>query len=87
MRLWSLEQFWRQPTACRYLADLSRQTKLNYTQPQFWRNTNDLDVVRFLKLFTELPLDEIDKLGELQGAALNEAKKVHFSDRMRFSFT
>jgi len=43
---------------------------------QFWRNTNDLDVVRFLKLFTELPLDEIDKLGELQGAALNEAKKV-----------
>jgi tyrosyl-tRNA synthetase len=43
--------------------------------------------VRFLKLFTELPLDEIDKLGELQGAALNEAKKVHFSDRMRFSFT
>ena len=42
--------------------------------------------MRFLKLFTELPLDEIDKLGELQGAALNEAKKVHFSGRMRFSF-
>jgi len=43
---------------------------------QFWRNTNDLDVIRFLKLFTELPLDDIRQMGTLQGAALNDAKKV-----------
>jgi len=43
---------------------------------QFWRNTNDLDVIRFLKLFTELPLDHISQMATLQGAALNDAKKV-----------
>lgn len=43
---------------------------------QFWRNTEDADVVRFLKLFTELPLAEIDKLAQLQGSEINEAKKV-----------
>jgi tyrosyl-tRNA synthetase len=43
---------------------------------QFWRNTEDADVGRFLKLFTELPLDEIARLEALQGAELNEAKKV-----------
>jgi len=43
---------------------------------QFWRNTEDGDVTRFLKLFTVLPLDEIAKLGALKGAELNEAKKV-----------
>ena len=43
---------------------------------QFWRNTEDADVGRFLKLFTELPLDEIARLEGLQGAELNEAKKV-----------
>jgi len=43
---------------------------------QFWRNTEDADVGRFLRLFTELPLDEIARLEALQGAEINEAKKV-----------
>ncbi|GLK76910.1 tyrosine--tRNA ligase [Methylopila jiangsuensis] len=43
---------------------------------QYWRNTEDEDVVRFLKLFTDLPLDEIDRLGALGGAEINEAKKA-----------
>ncbi|MFD1332496.1 tyrosine--tRNA ligase [Methylopila musalis] len=43
---------------------------------QYWRNTEDADVVRFLKLFTDLPLDEIARLGALGGAEINEAKKV-----------
>ena len=43
---------------------------------QFWRNTADADVGRFLKLFTELPIDEIERLAALEGAELNEAKKI-----------
>ena len=43
---------------------------------QYWRNTDDEDVDRFLKLFTELPLDEIARLSELKGNELNEAKKI-----------
>lgn len=43
---------------------------------QFWRNTDDRDVGTFLRLFTELPLDEIAKLEALQGAEINEAKKI-----------
>jgi tyrosyl-tRNA synthetase len=43
---------------------------------QYWRNTEDADVGRFLKLFTELPLDEIARLEKLEGAELNEAKKI-----------
>jgi tyrosyl-tRNA synthetase len=43
---------------------------------QFWRNTEDADVGRFLRLFTELPLDEIARLESLGGAEVNEAKKV-----------
>jgi len=43
---------------------------------QYWRNTEDDDVVRFLKLFTDLPLAEIERLGALQGSEINEAKKV-----------
>ena len=43
---------------------------------QFWRNTEDGDVGRFLRLFTELPLDEIARLEALGGAEINEAKKV-----------
>lgn len=43
---------------------------------QYWRNTEDADVGKFLKLFTELPLDEIAKLEALEGAELNEAKKI-----------
>jgi tyrosyl-tRNA synthetase len=47
-----------------------------YDYWQFWRNTEDADVGRFLKLFTELPLDEIARLAALSGAEINEAKKV-----------
>jgi tyrosyl-tRNA synthetase len=47
-----------------------------YDYWQFWRNSEDGDVVRLLKLFTELPLDEIGRLGALAGHELNEAKKV-----------
>ena len=47
-----------------------------YEYWQFWRNTEDADVGRFLKLFTELPLDEAARLAALQGAELNEAKKT-----------
>ncbi|MDT7953388.1 MAG: tyrosine--tRNA ligase [Acetobacteraceae bacterium] len=43
---------------------------------QFWRNTEDGDVGRFLRLFTDIPLDEITRLETLQGAEINEAKKV-----------
>ena len=41
---------------------------------QFWRNTSDADVGRFLKLYTELPVAECDRLGALEGAEINEAK-------------
>lgn len=41
---------------------------------QFWRNTTDADVGRFLKLYTELPVEECDRLGSLQGSEINEAK-------------
>lgn len=47
-----------------------------YDYWQYWRNSDDDDVERFLKLFTELPLKEIAKLAKLKGAELNEAKKV-----------
>jgi tyrosyl-tRNA synthetase len=47
-----------------------------YDYWQYWRNTEDGDVGRFLKLFTVLPLDEIAKLTALQGQEINEAKKV-----------
>jgi tyrosyl-tRNA synthetase len=43
---------------------------------QYWRNTEDADVVRFLKLFTTLPMGEIEKLARLEGAEINEAKKA-----------
>jgi tyrosyl-tRNA synthetase len=43
---------------------------------QFWRNTEDGDVGRFLRLFTELPLEEIARLEVLGGSELNEAKKI-----------
>jgi len=43
---------------------------------QYWRNVEDADVVKFLKLFTTLPMGEIEKLARLQGAEINEAKKA-----------
>ncbi|MBD9591418.1 tyrosine--tRNA ligase [Ensifer sp. ENS07] len=46
-----------------------------YDYWQFWRNAEDADVVRFLKLFTELPIDEIERLGRAEGAELNAVKE------------
>ena len=45
-----------------------------YDYWQFWRNTQDADVVKFLKLFTEVPMDEITRLGAMDGAEINAAK-------------
>jgi tyrosyl-tRNA synthetase len=47
-----------------------------YDYWQFWRNTEDADVGRFLRLFTEIPLPEIARLERLEGAEINEAKKI-----------
>ena len=47
-----------------------------YDYWQFWRNTQDADVGRFLRLFTDLPLDEIGRLESLPGAEINQAKIV-----------
>jgi len=48
----------------------------SYDYWQFWRNTDDRDVGKFLRLFTDVPLDEIARLEALQGAEINEAKIV-----------
>ena len=55
---------------------LNADMRSPYDYWQFWRNTEDADVGRFLRLFTELPLDEIARLEALQGAEINDAKKV-----------
>ncbi len=55
---------------------LNADMRSPYDYWQFWRNTEDADVGRFLKLFTELPLDEVARLAAVQGAEINEAKKV-----------
>jgi tyrosyl-tRNA synthetase len=47
-----------------------------YDYFQFWRNTEDADVGRFLRLFTAMPLDEVARLEALRGAEVNEAKKI-----------
>lgn len=47
-----------------------------YDYWQFWRNTDDSDVGRFLRLFTELPLDEVKRLENLEGSEINDAKKI-----------
>jgi tyrosyl-tRNA synthetase len=54
---------------------LNADMRSPYDYWQFWRNTEDADVGRFLKLFTDLPLDEIARLEALEGAEINEAKK------------
>jgi tyrosyl-tRNA synthetase len=53
---------------------LNADRKSPYEYWQFWRNTEDADVGRFLRLFTELPLDEIEALEKLDGAEINKAK-------------
>jgi tyrosyl-tRNA synthetase len=55
---------------------LNAERLSSYEYWQFWRNTEDADVGRFLRLFTELPLDEIGRLEDLAGSEINEAKKV-----------
>ncbi|WP_050602216.1 tyrosine--tRNA ligase [Ruegeria sp. 6PALISEP08] len=53
---------------------LNAEMRSPYEFWQFWRNTTDADVGRFLKLYTELPVDECDRLGALAGSEINEAK-------------
>jgi tyrosyl-tRNA synthetase len=55
---------------------LNADMRSPYEYWQFWRNTEDGDVARFLKLFTTLPLDEIDRLAVLGGVEINDAKKT-----------
>jgi tyrosyl-tRNA synthetase len=55
---------------------LNKEMLSPYDYWQFWRNTDDADVGRFLRLFTDLPLDEIARLEKLEGAEINEAKKI-----------
>jgi tyrosyl-tRNA synthetase len=55
---------------------LTAEKRSPYDYWQFWRNTEDADVGRFLKLFTDLPLGEIARLEALGGAEINEAKKI-----------
>jgi len=55
---------------------LNADMKSPYDYWQFWRNTEDADVVKFLKLFTIMPINEIEKLAMLKGAEINEAKKA-----------
>jgi len=55
---------------------LNADMRSPYDYWQFWRNTEDADVGRFLRLFTDLPLDEIARLESLPGAEINEAKKL-----------
>ncbi|QIG50752.1 tyrosine--tRNA ligase [Nordella sp. HKS 07] len=55
---------------------LNADMRSPYEYWQFWRNTEDADVARFLKLFTTLPLPEIERLAALGGAEINEAKKT-----------
>jgi len=55
---------------------LDKNLLSTYDYWQFWRNTEDADVGRFLRLFTELPVEEIKKLEALKGADINEAKKI-----------
>ncbi len=54
-----------------------------YDYWQFWRNTEDADVIRFLKLFTELPLDQIETLSKLQGSDINQAKVILANEATR----
>jgi len=55
---------------------LNAEMRSPYEFWQFWRNTTDADVGRFLKLYTELPVDECDRLGALEGAEVNAAKVI-----------
>jgi len=62
---------------------LNADMRSPYDYWQFWRNTEDADVGRFLRLFTDLPLDEITRLEALPGAEINDAKKVLANEATR----
>ena len=64
---------------------LNAEQLSSYDYWQFWRNTEDADVGRFLKLFTDLPLDEIARLEALPGAQINDAKKVLADEATRMA--
>ena len=55
---------------------LNEDALSSYDYWQYWRNTEDADVGKFLRLFTELPISEIERLESLEGAEINEAKKI-----------
>jgi len=55
---------------------LNKEKLSNFEFYQFWRNVNDNDVEKFLKLFTKIDLNEIEKLSKLKGQEINEAKKI-----------
>ncbi|MCP4820010.1 MAG: tyrosine--tRNA ligase [Shimia sp.] len=55
---------------------LNAEMRSTYEFWQFWRNTTDADVGRFLKLYTELPIEECDRLGSLEGSEINAAKII-----------
>ena len=65
---------WARPPRVR--SGSTRTSCRAYDYWQYWRNTDDRDVGRFLRLFTDLPLDEIARLEALEGAEINEAKKM-----------
>jgi tyrosyl-tRNA synthetase len=62
---------------------LNADMRSPYDYWQFWRNTEDADVGRFLRLFTDLPSEEIARLEALPGAEINEAKKVLANEATR----
>lgn len=62
---------------------LNADMRSPYDYWQFWRNTEDADVGKFLRLFTDLPLDEVARLEGLPGAEINEAKKVLANEATR----
>ena len=64
---------------------LSAARLSSYDYWQFWRNTEDADVGRFLRFFTDLPLAECDRLAALPGAAVNDAKKVLATEATRLA--
>jgi tyrosyl-tRNA synthetase len=64
---------------------LTRDRLSPYDYWQFWRNTEDADVGRFLRLFTDLALHEIARLERLTGAEINEAKKVLATEATRLA--
>ena len=55
---------------------LSEKLLSPYDYYQFWRNTDDRDVIKFMKLFTELPLEKIEQYSKMQGSDINEVKKI-----------